>query len=87
MLVELRNALEYAKRKNIFDRVKKLEIELVKINYVNNPSKLQSELELNKIRVVDRNLLVFEQELLRGYAGEFQTIGKLSIGDEIRETH
>ena len=40
-LIKLRNAIKYAKRKKIFNKFKKLENELVKINYANNPSKLQ----------------------------------------------
>ena len=41
------------KNKNI-DKIKQIEIHLVKIKYVNNPVKLEYEFkELNKIQVVD----------------------------------
>ena len=61
---------------------------MVKIQYVNNPIKLQSELkELKKIQVVDEKLRDIKQEILNDYAGEFEMIQKLSIGDQSRETH
>ena len=53
------NLLE--KKKN--DKIKELEIELVRIKYANNPNRLQSELkELNKIHVFDKNLHEIEKK-------------------------
>ena len=44
------------KIKNIVE-IKNLQIELFKINYANNPNKLQSEIkDINKIHVVNKNL-------------------------------
>ena len=52
------------KKKNN-DKIKQLEIELVKIKYAKNPNKLQSELkELNKIRVVKKNSHEIKNEIL-----------------------
>ena len=86
MLIKLRNAIKYARRKNEFGKVKNLEIQLVNFNYVNSPNKLKSELKEFKIQIVDKNLHECKQEILRGYADQFEVIGKLSIGDQIRET-
>ena len=75
------------KNKNI-DKIKQSEIELVKIKYVNNPKKLQSQLKkLNKIHVFDKNWHEIKQERLIDYAGEFEMVGNLKIGDQIRQTH
>ena len=74
------------KNKNI-DRIKAIEIELVKIKYANNPNKLQSELkELNKIHVIDKNLHEIKNEILLAYVGEFKMVGSLKVGDQIRQT-
>ena len=82
------NKIKSKKQKNKnFDKLQKVEIELGEIKFVNNPNKLQSELkELIKIQVNDKNLHEIKQEMLGDYAGEFETSGKLSIGDQIRET-
>ena len=48
------NEIKTEKKKNnkTFDEIKKLEFELVKLKYVNNPNKLQSESkELNKFNL------------------------------------
>ena len=75
------------KNKNL-DEIKNLEILLVNIKYANKPDKLQSELkELNKIQVIDKNLHEIKQEILQDYEGEFEMIGNLKVGDEIRQTH
>ena len=72
------------RKKNNFDKIK----ELVKIKYSNNPNKLQSELkELNKIQAIDKNLHEIENELLRDYFDEFEMVGNLKVGDQIRQTH
>ena len=56
----LLNGIKYEKKKknkNI-DKIKELEIELVKIKYSNKPNKLQSALkELNKIEVINKNYM------------------------------
>ena len=61
---------------------------MVKIKYATNPNKLQSELkELYKIQVVNKKVHEIKNERLINYAGEFELFGKLSLGDQIRETH
>ena len=73
--------------KNI-DKIEELEIELVKFEYANNPNKLQSALkELYKIHVVNKNLHEIKQEILVDYTGEFEMVGSLKVGDQIRQTH
>ena len=73
-------------KKNV-DKINQLEIEIVKIKYANNPNKLQSELkELNKIQVIDKNLHEIKQEILQEYEGDFEMVGNLKIGDQIRQT-
>ena len=75
------------KKKNL-DKVKQLEIVLVQIKYVNNPTKSQSALkELTKIQVVNKKLHEIKQEILQDYEGEFELVGNLKIGDQIRQTH
>ena len=69
------------------DKVKELEIELVNIKYSNNPNKLQCELKvLNKIHVVNKNLHEIKNEILLDYTGEFEMVGSLKVGDQIRQT-
>ena len=76
------------KQNKIIDKIKKLEIELVKIEYLHNPNKLQSELkELNKIHVVNKNLHEIKNEILINFFGEIEIVGNLSVGDQIRETY
>ena len=75
------------KIKNI-DKIKELEIELVKIKYANNPKKLQSESEeLKKIHVIDKNLQQIKNEILLDFVGEIEMVGKLKIADQTRELH
>ena len=51
------------KNKNI-DKIKQIEMELVKIKNANNPKKLEPELkELNKIQVFDKSLHEIENEI------------------------
>ena len=51
-------------------------------------NKLQSaSRELNKIRVNNKNLLEIKQEFLVDYVGEFEMVGNLKVGDQIRKTH
>ena len=76
------------KKKKKLDKIKQLEILLVNIKYANDPNKFQSELkELKKIQVVNKNLHEIKQEILQDYEGEFEMIGNLKVGDQIRQTH
>ena len=43
--------------------------------------------ELNKIQVVDKFLHEIKHEILGDYAGEFEMVGSLKVGDQIRQTH
>ena len=79
---------EKKKRNKNLDKIKQLEILLVKIKYADNTNKLQSELkELYKIQVVDKNLHEIKQGILIDYNGEFEMVGNLKVGDQIRQTH
>ena len=70
------------------NKIKQLEKLLVKIKYANNPNNLQSALkELNKIHIVNKNLHELKQEILVDYTGEFEMVGSLRVGDQIRQTH
>ena len=78
---------EKRKRNKNLDKIKQLEILLVNIKYANDPNKLQSALkELNKIQVVNKNLHEIKQEILQDYEGEFEMVGNLKVGDQIRQT-
>ena len=75
------------KNKNL-DKIKQLEILLVRIKYADKPDKLQSALkELNKIQVIDKNLHEIKQEILQDFIGTFEMVGNLKVGDQIRQTH
>ena len=79
---------EKKKKNKDFDKIKQIEILLVNINYANDPNKLQSELkELNKIQVVNKNIHEIKQEKLIDYVVEFEMVGNLKVGDQIRQTH
>ena len=61
---------------------------MIKVKNVNNPNKLQSELkEINKTHVIEKNLHQIKNERLGDCTGEFQMVGKLSVGDQIREKY
>ena len=79
------NKVKLLLNKNL-DKIK--QIELVNIKYAKDPNKLQSALkELNKIQVVNKNLHeIKKHEVLADYSGEFEMIGNLKIGDQIRQT-
>ena len=80
------NKTKTEKKKNI-DKNKKLEIELVKMKYANNSNNLQSGIkELNKIHNVNQKLNEIGNEILIDYTSEFEMVGKLSIGDQLRTT-
>ena len=86
----LLNKIKSEKKKNNknLNKIKQLEILLVNIKYANNPNKLQSELkELHKIQVVNKNLHEIKHEILQDYNGEFEMVGNLKVGDQIRQTH
>ena len=86
----LLNKTKFKKKKknDIFDKIKNLEIELVKVKYVNYPDKLQNALkELNKIQAIDAILDEIEREILGDYAGDFEMVGSLKVGYQIRQTH
>ena len=56
--------------------------------YANNPNILQSALkELIKTHVVNKNSHEIKQETLIDYIGEFEMVGNLKVGDQIRQTH
>ena len=84
LLTEIKTGM----KNKTFDKMKQLEIELVKIKYANNPYKLQSELkELNKVHIIDQNLRQIKNEILGDYVGEFEMVGRLKTADQTRETH
>ena len=79
---------EKRKRNKNFDKIKQLEILLVRIKYADKPDKLQSALkELNKIQVFNKNLHEIKQEILLDYIGTFEKVGNSKVGDQIRQTH
>ena len=79
---------EKKKKNKNFDKIKQFEILLVRIKYADNPKKLQPALkELNKIQVIDKNLHETKNEILQDYTGEFEMVGNLKVGDQIRQTH
>ena len=83
------NKIKSEKKKRIknLDKIKQLKIQLVNIRYANDPKKLNNALkELNKIQVIDKNLHEIKQEILEDYTGEFEMIGNLKVGDQIRQT-
>ena len=83
-----KNKAERKKKKKNIDKIKELEIKMVKIKYANNPTKIQSELkDINKIHVVNKNLHQIKNEILLDYTGEFEMVANLKIGHQIRETH
>ena len=76
------------KKKKNLDKIKQIEILLVKIEYANNPNKLQSEMKkLIENQVFDKKLHEIKQEFLQDYTGEFEMVGNLKVGDQIRQTH
>ena len=43
--------------------------------------------EINKIQVVDKNLHEIKNEILLHYTVEFEMVGNLKFGDQLRQTH
>ena len=71
-----------------FDKIRQLEIILVRIKYADKPDKLESALkELNKIQVIDKYLLEIKNEIIRDYTGAFEMVGYLNVADHIRQTN
>ena len=79
---------EKKKKNKKFDKIKQLEILLVRIKYADKPDKLESVLEeLNKIQVIDENLHEIKNEILLDYVGASEMVGNLKVGDEVRQTN
>ena len=78
---------EKKKKNKIVDKIKEIEVLLVKIKYADKPDKLESALkELNKIQVINKNLQEIKNEILLDYVGAFEMVGNLKVGDQIRQT-
>ena len=85
LLLNKKNREEKEKKK--LDKIKHLEILLANNKYANDHKKLENALkELNKIRVVNKNLHEIIHEILIDYEGKFDMVGNLKIGDQNRET-
>ena len=79
---------EKKKKNKTFDKIKQLQIILVRIKYADNPNILESALkELNKIQVFDKNLHEVKNEILQDYTGAFEMVGNLKVGDQNRQTN
>ena len=75
------------KNKNL-DKIKQLEILLVRNKYADKPDKLESALkDIKKIQVIDKNLQAIKNEILLDYAGAFEMVGNLKVGDQIGRTN
>ena len=84
----LLNTIKTEKKNKSFDKIKQLELLLVRIKYANNPTKLQNALkELNRTQVIDKNLHEIKEEILIDYTGVFEMNDDLKVGDRISETH
>ena len=79
---------EKKKKKKYIDKIKQLEILLVKIKYAGEPDKLESALkELNKIQICNKKIHEIKNEILQDYVGAFEMVGNSKGGDQIRQTH
>ena len=84
----LLNKIKTEKEKKNLNKIKQLEILLVNTKYAINPNKIENALkELNKIRVINKNLDEINQEILIDYQGEFEVVSDLKVGDQIRQFH
>ena len=85
----VKNAIKPAKRRKNIYKNKKLEIELIKIEYANISTKLEYELKvLNKSFVNDLSLYENKNIFFVGeYTGDLELIGTLVIGKNVRNTH
>ena len=62
----LLNKIKSEKKNKNLDKIKQVEILLVRIKYADKPNKLESALkELNKIEVIDKNLHEIKNERLQ----------------------
>ena len=76
------------KRKKNINKIKHLEILLVRIKYANNPNKLENaSREINKKEFIDEILHEIKREILSDYEGELEMVGRIKVGDQIRQTH
>ena len=85
----LLNKIKFEKKKKNknLDKIKQLEILLVRVKYADNPNKLENALkELKKIHVVNKNLHEIKQKILIDYESEFEMFGNLKVGDQIHQT-
>ena len=79
---------EKKKKNEDIKKIKQLGFLLVRVKYADKLDKLESALkELKKIQVKDRKLHEIKQEILQDYNGEFEKVGNLKVGDQIRQTH
>ena len=86
LLLNKINSEKKKKNKDI-NKIKQLEILLVRIKYADKPDKLENALKvLNKIQVFDKNLHEIKQEILGEYVGGFEMVGNMKVSDQIRET-
>ena len=70
------------------EKIKQLEFLLVRNKYADKPDKLESAVKvLNNFQVIDKNFHEIKQEILQDYSGEFEMVGSLKVGDQIRQTH
>ena len=79
---------ETEKKIKNFDKIKELEVQLVRIKNADKPDKLESALrELNKFQKINKNLHEIKNEIVLDYTGAFEMVGNLKIGDQIRQTN
>ena len=82
-----KNKTEKKKKYKNDEKNKQLEFLLVRNKYTDKHNNLENALkELNKIHVLDRNIHEIKNEILIDYSGEFQMVGSLKVGDQIRQT-
>ena len=78
---------EKKKKNKNFDKIKDLELLLVRIKYADKPDKSENaSKKLNKIQVINNNLHEIKKEILLDYIGAFEMVGNLKVGDQIRQT-
>ena len=86
----LLNKIKSEKKKKYrnIEKIEQIETLLVRIKYVDNRNKLESALkELNKIKVIDKNLHGIKNEILLDYTKAFEVIENLKVGGQIRQTN
>ena len=78
---------EKKKNDKNFDKIKELEILLVRIKNADKQDKLENALkQLTENQVINKNLHEIKNETLLDYVGEFEMNGDLKVGDQIRQT-